>query len=271
MTIRLLLMAWVCCALAVGLHAAQEESSQATTPNDAVEAPETIQDGSPRKGIRRTPPPVPSGKGTTSTLYTINAPPPGFDGRSRPLSVVGHNLRDWTLNDGTPTDWVIDPEGFVHVSDQSMRTGQTFGDLQLHLEFSLPMTPGRIGSDASSIGVLLQGRYEILLRNSFGRPPNTECSGALLGNHPPSVNAMLPSPGWQTLDVYFSAAQFEDDKMIAPPRVTAMINGILVLNNLEISTPSPDAIEDGMPSEGPLAIRGSKDSVILRNIWIRPL
>ena len=77
-----------------------------------------------------------------------------------------------------------------------------FGDLQLHLEFSLPTTPGRIGSEASSIGVLLQGRYEILLKNSYGRPPNTECSGALLGNHPPCVNAMLPSPGWQTLDVY---------------------------------------------------------------------
>ena len=277
---HLVFMAVVCLPLPIiGYQDAQEKPSpKVQAPADDLEASsdgseitEDVPEVPLRKGIRRTPPPVPSGKGTTATLYTINAPPPGFDGRSRPLSVIGHDLKNWTLNEGAPTDWVIDPKGFVHVSDQPIRTTKEFGDLQLHLEFSLPTTPGRIGSEASSIGVLLQGRYEILLKNSYGRPPNTECSGALLGNHPPCVNAMLPSPGWQTLDVYFSAARFERGEMVAPPRITAMINGILILNNLEISNPSPGAFEEGMPSEGPLILRGSKDSVILRNIWIRNL
>ncbi len=242
----------------------QEQSSEAVT-----EKAEDVPAVPTYTGIRRTPPQVPSGNGTTATLYTINAPPPGFDGRSRPMSRAVRGLMEWKNNQGASTDWVIDPEGFVHASDQPMRTSRSFSDLQLHLEFSLPTTPGRIGSDASSFGVLLQGRYEILLRNSFGRPPTRECSGALRGMHPPSANAMLPAPGWQTLDVFFSAAQFENDEMVVAPRMTAMINGILVLNNVEISEPSPEAFEKGMPKEGPLVLRGSKDPVILRNIWIR--
>lgn len=223
----------------------------------------------PRQGIRRKPPLIPKKAGVGKSFYTLDAPPPGFDGKAMPLLMPGQGMAGWNDINGMPTDWVLDEDGCIHASDRDAIIGKEFGDCQLHVEYSLPRTPGRIGPQGANSGVILHGRYEIELHDSYGRPPLTNCSGAIKGLLAPVANATLPTPGWQVLDVYFRAPVVQDGKVIQNPRITALLNGVLILNNAEITQPTDSAIDSDMPSTGPLILQGSPDPVIFRNLWIR--
>ena len=240
-----------------------QSQSKSQSENEEPEIPV------PRSGIRRTPPKVPKKVGVGKSLYTLDAPPPGFDGKSMPLLMPNRGMEGWNDTDGKATDWVIDEGGFVHASDRDAVSVMEFGDCHLHVEYSLPNTPGRIGAAAASSGVIIHGRYEIELHNSFGRPARSMSCGALRGLVAPVANATLPAPGWQALDIFFSAPVLEDGKVINNPRITALLNGVLILNNVEITQPTDYAIATDMPATGPLILQGSSDPVIFRNLWIR--
>ena len=259
--------AW--CLLLILCGSPVQDGSQATETEQAETEPQPVSPPPPTHGIRRDAPPLPSKSGTSSSLYTLDAPPPGFDGKSRMLLRRNAGMSGWSMHDGGTMDWVLDEQGNLHASDRDVVINHEFGDCQLHLEYSLPRTPGRIGSASASSGLQLHERYEIQLANSYGRPPNLVCSGAIKGQSPPLVNATLPAPGWQALDVYFSAPKIKDGVIVQKPRVTALLNGILILNNVEIDGPTSGASGSDMVETGRILLKGSPDPVIFRNIWIR--
>ena len=217
----------------------------------------------------RTPPALPAPDGSGRSIFTLDAQAPGFDGKSRPIVHPIKGLVGWTTPEGTPSDWVFDKDGVLHVSEFDAVIPLEFGDVQLHIEYSLPYTPGRIGTDKASSGIVIHGRYEVELLDSYGRPPTVTCCGALKGLVPPVANASLPAPGWQTADLFFRAPRFVDGSLTENPRLTLLLNGSLVLNNIEIEKPTEGAVAEDMPERGLLHLQGSVDSVMFRNLWMR--
>ena len=49
-----------------------------------------------------------------------------------------------------------------------------------------------------------------------------------------------------------------------------MINGVLVQNNAVLESMSGEAEGDLPPTEGPIILEGSDETVYFRNLWIRP-
>lgn len=228
-------------------------------------------DDNPNDGVR-SPPMVASRTGVTAALSTLDAPPPGFDGKSVMLVVPGRSLTLWksAVETLTADDWTIDGEGNVRAGRHDLATIAPYRDFQLHLEYSLPRTPGRIGIRASSTGVRVHDRYDIEFRNDFGRPPKATSTGAVLGMVAPVANAVLPAPGWQAVDIYFRAPRIESGVLLEAGRLSMMINGVLVQNNAVLESMSGEAEGDLPPTEGPIILEGSDETVYFRNLWIRP-
>ncbi|MCH2161149.1 MAG: DUF1080 domain-containing protein [Phycisphaerales bacterium] len=262
-------MTWMVLCLLLLIGQEEGAAEPGTQDDRAVEPAAEPLPPPPRHGIRRAAPLLPPKEGVGASLYTLDAPPAGFDGRARPLLIPERGLNGWRMQDGGEVDWVIDPDGNLHASDRDLFCEYILGDFQLHLEFSMPRRSGGPGSVPASSGVLLHGRYEIELLNSYARPATTDSCGAVKGLVAPTANGSLPAPGWQALDVFFLAPRLEDGVVVRKPRVTALLNGVLILNNVEIDGPTSEAIATDQPETGGMLLQGCREPVIFRNIWIR--
>ena len=228
-------------------------------------------DADPNDGVRM-PPQVASRTGVTAALSTLDAPPPGFDGKSVMLVVPGRSLTLWKSASEAETadDWTVDQKGNVRAGRHDLATIAPYRDFQLHLEYSLPRTPGRIGIKAASTGVRVHDLYDIEFRNDYGRPPKITSTGAVLGIVPPVANAVLPAPGWQAVDIYFRAPRIESGVVREAARLSMMINGVLVQNNAMLEPNVGEGKENQPPADGPIILEGANETVYFRNIWIRP-
>ncbi len=88
----------------------------------------------------------------------------------------------------------------------------------------------------------------------------------------PLVNACKPALQWQTYDVAFRAARFDDSgKVLSQARVTVFQNGILIHNNVEVLGPTGGAMDGNIREPGPLLLQDHGNPVQYRNVWIVPL
>jgi hypothetical protein len=145
-------------------------------------------------------------------------------------------------------------------------TKETFTDFFLHLEFRCPDMPEAKGQAKGNSGVFLQGRYEIQVLDSYGIniPGKGDC-GAIYNQFAPLVNACKPPMEWQTYDVIFRAPRVDDDgQVVEPVRLTALQNGLVIQNNVELSI-NPNMQDAGTP--GPLRLQDHGNLVAYRNIW----
>ena len=146
-------------------------------------------------------------------------------------------------------------------------TKEKFSDHKLHVEFRTPFKPAVRGQDRGNSGVYIQGRYECQVLDSFGlEGENNECGGIYLIAKP-KVNACFPPLTWQTYDIDFTAARYEDGKKVKNARVTIKLNGIMIHDNLELThgTPGKNSEAD---SPDVLYLQGHGNPVVYRNIWI---
>jgi hypothetical protein len=187
----------------------------------------------------------------------------------------GTNLDGWVGTSGeTPAAWPM-ADGVMTIGEKerggSIRTKQTFGDFQLHVEFNVPYMPAARGQARGNSGVYLEGIHELQVLDSYGLKPQDNDCGAIYKQVVPRVNACKPPLQWQTYDITFHKAQVKDGKVERKARLTVLQNGVKIIDDAEIS-PTPGGIrgiKEG--DDGPLMLQDHHNAVQYRNIWLKPL
>ena len=205
--------------------------------------------------------------------FTTSAPPPSdatmlFDGRS---------LAGWEADGGGAAGWTV-RDGYFEVAPGTggIHTRQTFGDVQLHIEWSAPDPPAGAGQDRGNSGVFLMGRYEVQVLDSYRSDTYADgMAGALYGQYPPLVNATRPPGDWNVYDIVFRAPRFlSDGTLDEPARVTVFHNGVLVQNDQALV--GPTSHDTRAPYEAhadrlPIGLQDHDHPVRFRNVWVREL
>jgi hypothetical protein len=179
------------------------------------------------------------------------------------------------LFDGTSTDaWENGKMENGHLLSTGATSKQHFGDYKLHLEFRTPYMPSARGQQRGNSGVYHSGRWETQILDSFGLAGHDHDCGGIYSISKPRLNMCLPPLAWQTYDVDFTAAKFDESgKRTAWPRITVKLNGVTVHENLELAkdfTTSAPLNKPVVSPEGPVFIQNHNDPVVFRNIWIVP-
>lgn len=189
----------------------------------------------------------------------------------------GKDLSRWVSGGGEPAAWTVH-DGFFEVNSEagSIQTRESFGDVQMHLEWASPSPAAGAGQDRGNSGVFLMGRYEIQILDTFRADTYADgYPGAVYGQAPPLFNATLPPGEWQTFDIVFRGPRFSaDEKLLDAAHVTVIHNGVAVQNNEPILGPTswlnflayqPHA------HEAPIRLQDHGQPVRFRNIWVRRL
>jgi len=178
----------------------------------------------------------------------------------------------------TPATWKVE-NGYVEVVPRSgsLRTKESFGDVQLHAEWAAPNPPMLTGQNRGNSGIILMGQYEFQVLDSYGRTDTYAdgTAGSIYGQYPPLVNASRPPGEWQTYDIYFRRPRFRSDGSLQEPaRATVVLNGLLVQNNEIIygpTAPTPPYRYTAHADALPLTLQDHGQPVRFRNIWVRRL
>lgn len=212
----------------------------------------------------------------TPTVLIVQAPanqPPSdairlFDGTSTDA---------WASTKDTAKSWQITDGAMVSVEGASnIQTRQSFGDIQLHLEFRTPATITGTGQGRGNSGVLFMGRYELQILDSYQNTTYVNGQAAsVYKQHIPLVNASRPPGEWQTYDVVFIAPRFHPDgRLRTPGRMTVLHNGVLVQHDVEIlgkTTHRGPPIYTAHAEKEPLALQFHNNPIGFRNVWVREL
>jgi len=215
---------------------------------------------------------------------------PGGPGKAPSDAIVLFDGRDnshWATMDGKPSKCTV-ADGIM-----SCRTGagdtqsrEKFRDAQIHVEFNLPYEPEMRGQGRANSGVILLGRYEIQILDSYQNPTyaNGSCA-ALYGQSAPLVNACRRPGEWQTFDIIFHAPHCGADGSVETPgSLTMLHNGVLVQDNVPVrgrrcvADEGPIVLQDHSQYVGRKiatasgVTEGAPDTTIqFRNIWMRRL
>ena len=198
-------------------------------------------------------------------------------------------IEGWTIVGSAgldPSDpkWLATGPGMGILSNgagkaKNLLSKQSFGDLEMHIEFNLPK--------GSNSGVKFQAVYEVQLYDSHAtsRKPTGRESGGVYPRseekpnyhqidegHAPLVNASKPPGEWQTIDLIFLAPRFDaSGKKIACARISAVLNGQKVQDNLEVHSPTGSAWRDAEKSTGPILLQADHGPVAIRNVRARSI
>ena len=210
------------------------------------------------------------------TPGNIAAAPPSdaialFDGKD--LSRWTHRNEQGALS---APKWVV-RDGYFEVAPRSgpLSTRESFGDVQLHLEWATPTEITANSQGRGNSGVILMGKYEVQVLDSYNNPSYADGqAGALYGQWPPLVNAARPPGEWQTYDIVFEAPRFNAQGLVSPAFTTAFWNGVVVHNRKEVRGETvyrAVAEYKAHAPELPLTLQDHGNPIRFRNIWVRRL
>jgi len=156
-----------------------------------------------------------------------------------------------------------------------------YRDVEVHVEFMV--------AKGSNSGVIFHGNHEIQILDSYGvkQPKAGDCGGIypraegqpgtssyhhIDGGSPPRVNASKPPGEWQTLDIIFQAARFDDTgKKTANARFIKVVhNGQVIQENVEVPYASGTNWDRKQFPQGPVILQGDYGPVAFRNVRVRP-
>jgi hypothetical protein len=190
----------------------------------------------------------------------------------------GKDLSQWVGMDGKPTKW-ISRDGYMECVKGSgyIRTRESFGDCQLHIEWATPVPAHGEGQGRGNSGVFLGlDRYEIQVLDSYENKTYADGSaGAIYGQYPPLANVCRPPGQWQSYDIIYTAPRFyAEGKLASPARLTVFQNGVLIQNNVELTGPTSwleRAPYQAHPEKQPISLQDHGNPVRFRNVWVREL
>ena len=147
---------------------------------------------------------------------------------------------------------------------------ETFKDHQLHIEFRLPYQPEDRGQGRGNSGIYVQGRYEVQMLDSFGLAGKQNECGGLYSVKDPDVNMCYPPLQWQTYDIQYTAARFDDQgKLTKNPQITVRHNGVVIHKDVELpgNRSTTAAPSKPGPAAGPIFLQNHGCPMRYRNIW----
>ena len=184
----------------------------------------------------------------------------------------------WTIEDGVVT---------VKNGTGSIKTRQSFADMQLHIEWSPTATIRGEGQSRGNSGIFLNSLFEVQVLDSWDNPTYVNGqAGSIYLQHAPLVNVSKPPGEWQSYDIIFKAPAYGAAGVLeSPAHVTVFQNGVLVLNNVEIlgatyteepeystrCTPYGQTREQDCSGPMPITLQDHGQVVSFRNIWLREL
>jgi hypothetical protein len=177
------------------------------------------------------------------------------------------------LFDGKSADaWINGRVENGLLPNSNITTKQKFGDYKLHLEFRTPYKPYARGQQRGNSGVYHQGRYETQVLDSFGLEGRQNECGGIYSIADSRINMCFPPLTWQTYDVDFTAARFNNrGELRKPARMTVRLNGVLIHEKQDLpKTTTAAPVKEITPDPGPIFIQHHGNPVYYRNIWIVP-
>lgn len=190
----------------------------------------------------------------------------------------GSNLSAWgKAGSEAPAGWTING-GILEVVPGAgdIATRQSFGDCQLHLEWSIPTGNHCEGQHGCNSGVFFLSRYELQILESNANVTYVDgMAGSLYGQYPPMVNAARPQGEWNVYDVVFRGPRFDAAAgIVRTATMTVFMNGVLIQDDVEMLGATAHAARANYSAHGemaPLKLQDHGDPIHFRNIWIRPL
>ncbi|MBI5834996.1 MAG: DUF1080 domain-containing protein [Armatimonadetes bacterium] len=166
----------------------------------------------------------------------------------------------------------VHENGWFTTDPNQPKTKANLGSGKLHIEVMLPFEPENRGQGRSNSGIYLQDRYEVQVVDSFGfkvgpGKPNGDVIGDIYSKAGALTNAALPPLCWQTYDIDFVAAKYENGQKTANARATVKINGILVHDNVEISACTGGNGHQESADPAPLMLQFHHHPIFFRNVW----
>lgn len=183
----------------------------------------------------------------------------------------GTDLSAWNGADG----WKVE-DGAMVAGKGNPVTKAGFGDCQLHIEWSAPTPPQGKGQGRGNSGVFLMNTYEIQVLDSYKNPTYFDGqAGAIYKQTPPQVNATKPPGEWNVYDIIWTAPRFNDDGSLkSPAYITAIHNGVLILNHFELQGDTPYNRPPAYRKHAdklPIRLQDHGNPVRFRNIWVREI
>jgi hypothetical protein len=159
----------------------------------------------------------------------------------------------------------VSANGLLQIGTETV---DTYRDFYLHAEFKIPYMPYAKGQARGNSGFYLQKRYEVQVLDSFGLESQFNDAASLYRTKAPDLNLCFPPLSWQTYDIDFTAARFDDaGKRISKTRISVWHNAVLVQNNFELDNKTGGGSQEG-PQPLPILLQNHGNPVEFRNIWL---
>lgn len=152
-----------------------------------------------------------------------------------------------------PAGWVV-ADGVL----QNQQTGNNIISIREFKDFTLVMEY-KLEKESNS-GLYLRGRYEMQVLEDFGKAPTLTSHMSVYGRVAPAVNASKPADEWQTVDV-----------TLVGNRVTVILNGQKVLDNVAIEGTTGGALNSNESTPGPIMIQGDHSKIWVRKLVVTPI
>jgi hypothetical protein len=188
----------------------------------------------------------------------------------------GTNLDAWCMSkDQGPCKWNL-VDGAMEVTKGEVRTKQSFGDCQLHIEWASPAAVKGEGQGRGNSGIFLMGQHEVQVLDCYNNETYADGqAGSIYGETPPLVNACRKPGDFQTYDIIFHQPVWEGDVMKHPGSITVLHNGVLIQDHWEFEGTATHKTRKPLTKKYeeklPLRIQYHGNPVRYRNIWIREI
>jgi hypothetical protein len=166
----------------------------------------------------------------------------------------GKDLDGWIPTDPAAANhWMVKDSELVNESKgANLKTGRTFDDFRLHIEFNCP--------DGGNSGIYLRGRYEVQVEyEKVDANDRFHSIGSVYSMIAPAVDLPRTPGKWETFDI-----------TLVGRWVTVERNGVKTIDNQEIPGPTGGALDSDEGEPGPFYLQGDHTGGMkYRNITVQ--